>query len=66
VVIFHGSYHAIFGWRCYAKFMVVTSYTYLKLKMPGPHGVITIGSSFQRAYQCEVESYELTSAVIAS
>jgi hypothetical protein len=41
-------------------------YTYLKLKMPGPRGVITIGSSFQHAYQCEVESSELASAVIAS
>jgi hypothetical protein len=46
--------------------MAIPNYTYLKLKMPGPHGVITIGSSFQRAYQCEVESCELASAVIAS
>ena len=35
--------------------MAVPNYTYLKLKMPGPHGVITIGTSFQRAYECEVE-----------
>jgi hypothetical protein len=44
----------------------ISNYTYLKLKMLGPHGVITMGSSFQRAYQCEVESCELFSAVIAS
>ena len=35
--------------------MAVPNYTYLKLKMPGPCGVITIGTSFQRAYECEVE-----------
>ena len=35
--------------------MAVPNYTYLKLKMPGPHGVITIGTSFQRAYECQVE-----------
>ena len=52
VVGFHGTYHAILGRPCYTKFMAVPNYTYLKLKMPGPCGVITIGTSFQRAYEC--------------
>ena len=46
--------------------MVVPNYTYLKLKIPGPHGVITIDTSYQRAYECEVESCELASATLAS
>jgi hypothetical protein len=46
--------------------MAVPNYTYLKLKMSSPHGVIIIGSSFQRAYQCEVESCELALGVIFS
>ena len=29
VVDFLGSYHAILGWPCYAKFMAVPNYTYL-------------------------------------
>jgi hypothetical protein len=66
VVGFHGSYHAILGMPCHAKFMAVPNYMCLKLKIPNLHGVITVGSSFQRAYQREVESCELTSAVIAS
>ncbi|XP_066316528.1 uncharacterized protein [Miscanthus floridulus] len=45
--------------------MAVPNYTYLKLKMPGPRGVITIGTSFQRAYECEVECCGHASAVIA-
>ncbi|XP_066309560.1 uncharacterized protein [Miscanthus floridulus] len=49
---FHGTYHAIWGCPCYAKFMAVPNYTYLKLKMPGPCEVITIGTSFQRGYEC--------------
>ena len=53
-----GSYHAILGRPCYAKFMAVPNYTYLKLKMPGPKGVITIGSSFEHAYECDVERAE--------
>ena len=52
VVGFPGTFHTILGRPCYAKFMAVPNYTYLKLKMPGPHGVITIGTSFQRAYEC--------------
>ncbi|XP_066333702.1 uncharacterized protein [Miscanthus floridulus] len=59
-------YHAILEQPCYAKFMAIPNYTFLKLKMSGPHGVITIGSSFERAYECEVESCELTSATLAS
>ena len=46
VVGFHGTYHAILGRQCYAKFMSVLNYTYLKLKMSSPCRVITIGTSF--------------------
>ena len=46
--------------------MVVPNYTYLKLKMPGPHGVITVSTSFQRAYECEVECYGHAATVVAS
>ncbi|XP_066316322.1 uncharacterized protein [Miscanthus floridulus] len=46
--------------------MDVPNYTYLKLKMLGPCRVITVGTSFQRAYEYEVESCELTSATLAS
>jgi hypothetical protein len=46
VVGFHGTYHAILGQPYYAKFMDVPNYTYLKLKMPGLHGVITVSTSF--------------------
>ena len=38
--------------------MAIPNYTYLKLKMPGPKCVITIGSSFEHAYECDVECIE--------
>ncbi|XP_066341421.1 uncharacterized protein [Miscanthus floridulus] len=66
VVGFHGTYHAILGCPCYMKFMAVPNYTYLKLKMPGPRGVIIVDTSFQRAYECEVECCEHTVAIVAS
>ena len=66
VVGFHETYHAILGRPCYAKLMAVPNYTYLKLKMLGPSGVITIGTSFQRAYECEVECCDHVAAIVAS
>ena len=53
VVDFEGPYHAILGRPCYAKFMAIPSYAYIKLKMLGPRGVITIVGSFQDAYEYE-------------
>ena len=55
VVGFSGTYHAILARPCYAKFMVVPNYTYLKLKMSGPNGIITVSTTCQHAYQCNVE-----------
>ena len=48
------------------KFMAIPSYTYLKLKMSGPHGVITVGISFQRTYECEIKCYGHATSIIAS
>jgi hypothetical protein len=66
VVGFRGSYHAVLGRPAYAKFMAIPNYTYLKLKMPGPNGVITTGPSYQHAYECDVESVEYAEALAES
>jgi hypothetical protein len=66
VVGFRGTYHAVLGRLCYAKFMVVPNYTYLKLKMPGPNGTITIGSTYRHAYECNVECVEYAEAIAES
>ena len=66
VVGFHGTYHAILRRPCYAKFMAVPNYTYLKLKMPGPCGVIPIGTSFRHTYECKVDCREHPATIIAS
>jgi hypothetical protein len=75
VVDFEGSYHAILGRLCYAKFMAVPNYTYLKLKMPGPNGVITmpgpngvitVSGSFEQAYAYGWEHFELATTITNS
>jgi hypothetical protein len=66
VVGFHGTYHAILGRPYYAKFMAVPNYTYLKFKMSGPKGVITIGPSYEHTYECDVQCVEHEEAVFES
>jgi rhamnose utilization protein RhaD (predicted bifunctional aldolase and dehydrogenase) len=46
--------------------MVVPNYTYLKLKMPGPHGVITVGPTYRHAYECDMECVEYAEALAES
>ncbi|XP_066351286.1 uncharacterized protein [Miscanthus floridulus] len=66
VVDFLGSYHGILEWPCYAKFMAIPNYTYLKLKMLGLNDVIIVSSTFSHAFTCDREHFELTTAVINS
>ena len=46
--------------------MAIRNYTYLKLKMPGPNGVITVSSAFSHAFACDREHYELATTVVNS
>jgi hypothetical protein len=66
VVGFRGISHAVLGRPCYAKFMAIPNYTYLKLKMPGPKGVITVGPTYRHAYECDMECVEYAEALAES
>jgi hypothetical protein len=66
VVGFRGTYHAVLGRPCYEKFMAVPNYTYLKLKMLGPNGVITVGPTYRHAFECDVECVEYAEALAES
>jgi hypothetical protein len=39
--------------------MVVTHYTYLVLKMPGPNGIITVKGSFELSDLCDKEFHKM-------
>jgi hypothetical protein len=43
--------------------MAVPNYTYLKMKMLGPNGVITVGTSIEHAFDCDVEFVEHAKAL---
>ena len=52
IVDFGSAYHAILGRPAYASFTDQPCYVYLKLKMPGTGGVITVMGNRQRAEDC--------------
>lgn len=52
VVDFRSAYHIILGRPAYACFMARLCYVYLKLKMLGPNGVITVSGNRKIAEEC--------------
>ena len=49
IVPFRSGYHALLGQTAFAKFNAVSHYAYLKLKMAGPRGVITVNGNTERS-----------------
>ena len=49
IVPFRNGYHALLGRTAFARFNAVPHYAYLKLKMLGPRGVITVNGNTERS-----------------
>jgi hypothetical protein len=50
VTNFEGTYHAILGQPALTKFMAVSHYSYLVLKMPNEQGVLTLKGNVYTVY----------------
>jgi hypothetical protein len=61
VANFKSSYHAILRRPVLAKFMAVTHYIYLLLKMPDKIGVLNFRGDLKRSYGCDQEAIEYAS-----
>ena len=57
-------YHALLGRPTLAKFMAIPHYAYLKMKMPGPKGIITIAGDYKKSLECAQESSRLADAMV--
>ena len=44
VAPFNSGYHALLGRDAFTRFQAIPHYGYMKLKMPGPNGIITLAS----------------------
>jgi hypothetical protein len=64
VVDISSPYHWLLGRPALAKFMAVPHYAYLKMKLPGPRGVITVTGSFKKSLACAKESSQLAEALV--
>src|SRR3954470_12032397 len=60
VVDWKYQYHAILGRPAFVRFMAVPHYAYLKLKMPGPRGIITVSDSFIISDRCDREFHKIS------
>ena len=66
LVPFRSGYHALLGRTAFAKFNAVPHYAYLKLKMPGPRGVITVNGNTERSLRTEEHVAALAAEVQSS
>ena len=62
-VPFHSGYHTLLGRTTFARFNAVPHYAYLKLKMPGPRGVITVNGNMDRSLHTEEHTAALAAEV---
>src|ERR1041384_2803860 len=63
VLDWQSQYHAILGRPAFAQFMAVPHYAYLKLKMPGSTGVLTINGSFTKLDQCDHDFHKVSDTI---
>ena len=63
IVPFRSGYHALLGQTTFARFNAVPHYAYLKLKMPGPRGVITINGNTKRSLRTEEHTTALAAEI---
>ena len=64
VVDLESPYHALLGRPALAKFMASTHLPYLKMKMPGPEGVITITRDYRKSLECSSAGSKLAEAMV--
>jgi hypothetical protein len=64
VVDLNSPYHALLGRPALSNFMAIPHYAYLKMKLPGPHGVITITGFYKKSIECAIASSKLAEALV--
>jgi hypothetical protein len=64
VVDISSPYHALLGRPALAKFMAVPHYAYLKMKLPGPKGVITVSGCFKKSLEYARASSQLAEVLV--
>ena len=58
------AYHALLDRPVLAKFMAVPHYAYLKMKLPGPKGLITITGDYRKSLECARDVAKLSESLV--
>ncbi|XP_020153320.1 uncharacterized protein [Aegilops tauschii subsp. strangulata] len=58
------AYHALLGRPALAKFMAVPHYAYLKMKLPGPKGLITITGDYRKSLESARDGGKLAESLV--
>ena len=66
IVPFRSGYHALLGRTAIVRFNAVPHYAYLKLKMPGPRGIITVNGNTEHSLYTEEHTAALAAEVQSS
>ena len=66
VVDHTSAYHAILGRPALAKFMAGPHYAYLKMKMPGPCGIITISEDYKRSIAYAMDCVKVAKTMVCN
>ncbi|XP_020148411.1 uncharacterized protein [Aegilops tauschii subsp. strangulata] len=64
VVDLSSMYHALLGRTALAKFMAVPHYVYLKMKLPGSKGLITITGDYRKSLECTRDGAKLAESLV--
>ena len=62
VAPFQSGYQALLGREAFARFNAIPHYASLKLKMPGPRGIITVHGNIKRSLRVEESEAALAAA----
>ncbi|XP_073355000.1 uncharacterized protein [Aegilops tauschii subsp. strangulata] len=66
VVDLSSAYHALLGRPALAKFMAVPHYAYLKQKLPGPKGLITVTGDYRKSIECARDGAKLAESLVVA
>ena len=58
------TYHALLGRPALAKFMAIPHYAYLKIKLPGPKGLITVIGDYRKSIECARDGAKLAESLV--
>ena len=59
-------YHVLLGLPAFAKFILVPHHPFLKMKLPGPQGVITICGDYKKSLECSAAGSRLDDSLVVA